>query len=564
MTLRLLLRPFCNFLKGGEVITGTHSIIILILGGTAFFLFGMSIASDNLQMLAANRIRDVIGKLSASSAMSVLAGIVITVIMQSSGAVTTMLVGLGTAGVITLPQVMGIILGTGIGTTITTQLLSLNIAQLGLPLFGFAFVVHFLTHKKTLSRIMMAVMGFGLMFWGLEVIGFGTAELKNVSLFTSSLEYMRSNPLTMLLITAGFTALVHSSAAVVGIAMAMVAANLMTVTDAFYWVYGANIGTTATALMAASGGNSVGKQVAWAHCIHKTIMVALFYFFTPTVAEWIQSSEPARDVANAHLFFNIMGSVMFYPFIKQGAALVEKIFPPSANEKEFSVKYLDRVNFESPSVVLAHAERECLRMADIVVSMIKDAIVILKNENIDLAEDLRARDNKVDMLNREISLFITKYMDTNDGTLHRQMVRLFGFASDLESAADVIDNSILELARKKHSLKVEFSEQGWSELQNLHSAVMEVAALSVSCFQMQSKDLAAKVVFKKRVIRKMEKTMREAHISRLVEGRKESINTSSIHLDALSDFRRVVGLLANHVYVFLRDSDKYNVFPRRE
>lgn len=544
--------------------TSTHSIIVLIFGGTAFFLLGMNIASDNLQSLAANRVRDIIAKLADKPVLGVLAGVAITVLVQSSGAVTSMLVGLGTAGVVTLPQVMGIILGTGVGTTITTQLLSLNIAQLGLPLFAIAFTVHFLTHKKTLSRVMQAVMGFGLMFWGLEVIGWGTAELKNVSLFLSSLEYLRANPFAMLLLTAGFTAVVHSSAAVVGIAMSMATSNLISVSDAFFWVYGANVGTTATALLAASGGNVVGRQVAWAHCVHKVFMVTLFYFATPYLADLISTDVPARDVANAHLLFNLAGALIFFPFIAKGAALIEKFITPSPHEKEFSVKYLDRVNFESPSVVLAHAERECLRMADIVNSMIKDSLLILRNENADLVEDLRARDNKVDMLNREISLFITKYMDTTDGTLHRQMVRLFGYASDLESAADVIDNSMLELARKKHSLKVEFSGPGWSELESLHTAVMEVAALSLSCFQLQSKDLASKVVFKKRVIRKMEKTMREAHIARLVEGRKESINTSSIHLDVLSDYRRVVGLLANHVYGFLRDSDKYNITPRRD
>jgi len=545
-------------------LTSTHSIIVLILGGTAFFLLGMSIASDNLQSLAANHVRDIIAKLSSRPLFGVLAGVGITVLVQSSGAVTSMLVGLGTAGVVTLPQVMGIILGTGIGTTITTQLLSLNIAQLGLPIFAVAFTVHFLTHKKMLSRIMQVIMGFGLMFWGLEVIGWGSIELKNVSLFTSSLEYLRANPFAMLLLTAGFTALVHSSAATVGIAMSLATANLINISDAFYWVYGANLGTTATALLAAAGGAVVGRQVAWAHCIHKVLMVLFFYFLTPYAADWITTDIPARDVANAHLMFNVVGAMLFFPLIKQGAALIEKFITPAPHEKEFSVKYLDRVNFESPSVVLAHAERECLRMADIVNSMIRDSLLILKNENQDLVEDLRARDNKVDLLNREISLFITKYMDNTDGTLHRQMVRLFGYASDLESAADVIDNSILELARKKHSLKVEFSEAGWKELENLYEAVMEVASLSVSCFQLQSKDLAAKVVFKKRVIRKMEKTMREAHISRLVEGRKETINTSSIHLDVLSDYRRVVGLLANHVYVFLRDSDKYNIVPRRD
>lgn len=540
-----------------------HSIISLILGGTAFFLFGMSIASESLQNLAANRIRDMLSKLSRKPVLAVVSGVIITVIMQSSGAVTTMLVGLGTAGVITLPQVMGIILGTGIGTTITTQLLSLNIAVLGLPLFAVSFTVYFLTDKKTLGRVMRAIMGFGLMFWGLEIIGYGTAELKNVSYFVSSLDYLKANPIIMLMITAIFTALVHSSAAVVGIAMTLASSNLISVTDAFYWVYGANIGTTATALMAAASSNTVGRQVAWAHCIHKVFMVALFYFATPYIAQWISSDMVARDVANAHLLFNLAGALLFFPFIKQGAEFIEKIIPLSPTEKEFSVKYLDRVNFESPNVVLAHAERECLRMADIVNSMIKDSILVLKDENLDLVEDLRARDNKVDLLNREISLFITKYMDQNDSGLHNQMVRLFGYASDLESVADVVDNSILELARKKHSLKVSFSDSGWKEIESFHTAVMEVAALSVSCFQLSDQDLAAKVVFKKRVIRKLEKTMREAHIQRLVHGVKESINTSSIHLDVLSDYRRMVGLLANHVYAFLRDSDKMN-FSRNE
>lgn len=540
-----------------------HSIFILILGGTAFFLFGMNLVGESLQNLAANRVRDILSKLSNKPILGVLAGVAITVIMQSSGAVTTMLVGLGTAGVITLPQVMGVILGTGIGTTITTQLLSLNIAALGLPFFALSFTVYFLTHRKTLSRLMQATMGLGLMFWGLEVIGFGTAELKNIQVFVSSIEYLRANPITMVIITAAFTALVHSSAAVVGIAMAMASSNLISVTDAFYWVYGANIGTTATALMAASASNSVGRQIAWAHSIHKVFMVAIFYFATPYIAQFMTTDSVARDVANAHLIFNLAGAIIFFPFIKKGADFIEKIIPLSPAEKEFSVKYLDRVNFESPNVVLAHAERECLRMADIVNSMIKDSILVLKDENQDLVEDLRGRDNKVDLLNREISLFITKYMDQNNGGLHKQMVRLFSYASDLESVADVVDNSILELARKKHSLKVVFSDSGWKEIECFHKAVLEVSALSVSCFQLSDRDLAAKVVFKKRVIRKMEKTMREAHIQRLVLGVKESINTSSVHLDVLSDYRRMVGLLANHVYAFLSDSEKYN-FSRDE
>src|SRR6185437_9472841 len=118
-------------------------------------------------------------------------------------------------------------------------------------------------------------------------------------------------------------------------------------------------------------------QVAWAHCLHKVIMVSIFYFLTPYAAKLITTGNAARDVVDAHLFFNCCAAVIFFPFVKQGARLVQKLVPPRANEREFSVKYLDRATFESPSVVLAHAERECLRMADIVISMIKDSNIVL-------------------------------------------------------------------------------------------------------------------------------------------------------------------------------------------
>ena len=531
----------------------SHSIFVYLIGGTSLFLLGMKIVSDNLQNLAANRIRDMIAKLSGRPLLAVLSGIIITILVQSSGAVTSTLVGLGTAGVVSLEQVMGIILGTGIGTTVTTQLLSLNVATLGLPIFGIAFTIQFLTHKRVLNRVAQVVMGFGLMFFGLEVIGIGSQAIKSAALFPETLAYFHSNPLATIVVIAIFTAMIRSSAVVIGIAMTMASAGLIHITDAFYWVYGANIGTTATALLASVESNATGRQVAWANCLQKVIMVAIFYFLTPYAARLVSFGSPARQVADAHLLFNICAAIVFFPFIRRGAAFVQQLVPPKPNEREFSVKYLDRATFESPSVVLAHAERECLRMADIVISMIKDSQSILHDENPDLVSDLRARDNRVDLLNREISLFLTKYMRTDDHELHRQMVRLFGFASDLESAADVVDNSLIELAEKKNALKLVFSNEGWKELETLHAAVVEVAELSVSCFQLQSKDLAAKVVFKKRVIRKMERMLRETHIERMAAGRKETINTSSIHLDVLSDYRRIVGLFSAHVYTFLRE-----------
>lgn len=543
--------------------TVEHSSFLITLGGISFFMLGMNLASENLQKLAANRTRDLITTLSRRPLFGVLVGIGLTLIIQSSGAVTSMLVGLGSAGVFSLQQVMTVILGSTVGTTFTVQLLSLNLAQYGLPVFTFAFTVFFLTTHRALKQVMATAMGFGLIFFGLEMIGMGTEALRDVHVFSSFLQQLRENPFMTLVVTATFTGIVHSSAVTIGFAMTLAGSGQITLEDAVYWVYGANIGTTATALLASFGGNYVGRQVAWAHCFYKILSVLLFLPFTGKIAELLSLGNPQRDVANIHTAFNIAAAAVFFPFTKYGARFIEKIFPPRDTEKEFAVKFLERGIYQSPSVALAHAEREVLRMTDIVLSMVKDACRLLKDESLELEHDIRQRDDRVDLLNREINLFLVRHMNEDNVISHQRMMRVIDFSTDLESAADVVDNNLLELARKKHTLKLEFSQEGWREIQEMHREVVKVVEMSISCFQVEDKDLAAKVVTHKRQIRHLERTFREAHIERLVKGRKESINTSSIHLDVLAELRRIVSIVSSHVYELLKDSEVYNALPRR-
>jgi phosphate:Na+ symporter len=258
-----------------------------------------------------------------------------------------MLVGLGSAGVFGLQQVMSVILGSTVGTTFTVQLLSLNVAQYGLPIFAVSFTIFFLAKNRILKQVMATAMGFGLIFFGLEMIGFGTQELRNVQTFSAFLRSLNENPFLALLVTATFTGIVHSSAVTIGFAMALTVSGQISLVDAVYWVYGANIGTTATALLASFGGNYVGRQVAWAHCFYKIVSVLLFLPFTEQLANLFGSDSPQRDLANIHTAFNVGAAAVFYPFIKHGSRLIEKVFPPSESEKEFTVKFLDRGNYQS-------------------------------------------------------------------------------------------------------------------------------------------------------------------------------------------------------------------------
>ncbi len=530
--------------------------------GTCLFRFGMNMASEALQKLAANRIRDLLTRASDRPYVGIIVGILLTVVMQSSGAVTSMLVGLGSAGVINLKQVMSILLGTSIGTTITVQLLSLNVAQFGLPIFCMSFVVHFLNNKKILKNAMQVFMGFGLIFWGLELIGVGTLELRQSDWFSGILRTLVANPFITVIATSFLTAVVHSSAVTIGVAMALVGNGSITLADSLYWVYGANFGTTATALLASVGANYVGRQVAWAHCFYKLISVGVFYFFTDTFARLMSFESPMRDVANAHTVFNITAALMLYPFINRGSAVVEEFFKPSKREREFHAKYLDRTHFESLSVAMAHAQREVMRLGDIVFSMVRDSLTLYKNSNEELEESIQLRDTQADILHREINLYLTKFVDETN-TIPKEVMKIISFASDLESVGDVIDNSLLEMARKKHALKLEFSEQGWKELEDLHRLVTEITELSLSCFQREDKGIASKLILLKRELRKIEKRNRISHIERIAKGRQESINTSSIHLDLLSEYRRIVSLMVNHAYSQLKEEDLLNLHAHK-
>lgn len=541
-----------------------HSAFVLTLGGIAIFMLGMHTASDSLQKIAADRIRDIVTTLAKKPIWGVFLGIGLTTILQSSGATTTLLVGLGSAAVITLPQVMSVILGAAVGSTFTVQILSFNVSQFGLPVFALSFFVYFLSRRRIVKTCAAAVMGFGLLFFGLELIRLGTEDLRNLEAFQSFIKILSENPLYAIALTAFMTGVACSSTVTISLAMTLCTHGLISLDDSVYWIFGANIGTTATALIAASGGNYIGRQVAWAHTIYKTATVILFFPLAHYLAQYLATGSPAHDVANINTVYNVCGAIIFYPFIRKGAEMVQRLFPPAKSEMQYSVKFLNKKDWESPSVAVAHAEREALRMADVVTSMIDDSLKMFRREDMEMIEGMRRRDDRADLLARELNLYLAQQLDQAPDGLRAQMLKLMYFVTDLEAAADVVDNQLIELAQKKHHMKVNFSEEGWKDLEEISSAVLHVSNMSVACFQTQDKDLAAKVIFHKRNIRRLEQKMRESHVTRLVKGTPESIITSSIHLDVLGEYRRIVGLMSNHVYSLLKDSDPYGLLPRRE
>jgi phosphate:Na+ symporter len=526
---------------------------VVLMGGVALFMYGMTLASQALEKLMASRITRLMNRLSESQFLAIVVGISLTTLLQSSGAVTSMLVGLGSAKVINLPQVMGVIIGTAIGSTITVQIISFNLSQFAIPVFIFAFTVYFMAKKPGIKNIALVGMGFALLFMGLAMISNAAHYYAENPQIKEALRTLQENPHYSLIVSMLFCALVHSSAVTIGIAMGLAQAGAITLNDALFWVYGANIGTTSTALIAAVGSNHVGKQVAWAHFFYKVMSVAIF-LVQPVHEAFIgflaqTGSMTSRTIANGHLFFNLISAAIFFPFIKTGAKFIEKLFPKNPKD-DFTAEYLALNNYQSSALATSYANREILRTADIVLSMIQDSIKLFESNDPTLIESIKERDNKVDFLYRETKMFLLDHANKSNAVVHQNVMSMIMFLSDLERAADSIDINILTLSIKKSALKLEFSREGWEEIRLLHAQVLKVANMSIASFT--NRDLCEEVIKLKRELGREEIHLRESHIGRLNKGLRESINTSSIHLDLLSEYKRIAGLLCSHAYTGLR------------
>lgn len=534
----------------------THSNVIILFFGITLFLYGMKEASNNLQKLMANRIRDLLAKLSNQKFASLFLGTLLTVFLQSAGAVTSMLVNLGAAGVFTLKDVMPIILGSAIGSTITVQLISFKLANFGFGIFITCFVANYLSNSEKVKRITGVGLGFGLLFVGMELMGVGAKSIAHIDIVVKVFEALSESPATTVIITTIFTAFVQSSSVVLGFCMSLVASGIIDMDNAIYWIFGANLGTTGTALLASMGGNHISRQIAWSNVFYKVGAVLIFVFITREVLLFAEvfSSDGSRHIANTHTIFNIISAIVFLPFVNYGANWVERLFPPSKKDRPYQPKFINREGLERPALAIAQTHREILRMGDVVLSMLKDVIDLFNNDDPEMVVSIRERDNKVDILQSEIKAFLVRLGD--DEGLNSQLVHNISFVCDLESAADVIEKNILDAAVKANNLKLNFSDEGWEEITELHSMVYDLGLKVMTCFQLEDYVLANEIINLKREIRRVENDFRSSHYERLNKGLRKSESTSSIHLDLLSDLRRVSGLMTNQIYEILRMHDQ--------
>jgi phosphate:Na+ symporter len=533
------------------------TILLALFGGMALLLYGIRLSGEGLQRAVGARLRYLLTGLSRNRVVALFSGAAATALIQSSAATTLMLIGFVSAGLMSFRQTLGLILGADIGTTFTVQLIAFKVTEYALLLLGVGFLITFVAKRRVIKDVGQAILGFGLIFLGLKVILEGVAPLRDDPLAVELLKSVAGSPVVALLVAAVFSALVTSSAATIGLTLALAHQGLVDLRGAVAIVLGANIGTCATALAASAGATAEAKRVALAHIAFKVLGGALVLPFIGPFTALVASTaaDPARQVANAHTLFNIGISLLFLPFTPWAAQAVEALVPSDETaENPFRTRYLDERSLDQPALALGQATREALRMADVAQGMLRDVVHVFRADDQELLEDVERRDDQVDFLEREIKLFLARLgRETMGPDLSQKEIALITVIGNLENIGDIIDKNLMELARKKLYQGRRFSEAGWGEILEFHGLVAKNLERAIAAFAANDRSLAQEVLDQRPLIRQRERELRESHLGRLRAGLAESLETSEIHLDVLTNLKRISSHVSGLVFPILED-----------
>ncbi len=530
-------------------------IVFSLFGGVYLLLYGIRLAGDGMQRAAGSHLRVILGKLTQHPILGLLVGTGLAAATQGSSATTVMLVSLVSAGLLSLRQAIGVILGANIGTTITVQLIAFRIMDYALLMVGIGLAMMLHSRRGTFRHVGEAILGLAFIFLALKVMIDAMDPLRENPLFQEILLGMANQPVPALLVAAVLTALVQSSAAIIGLAITLALQGFMPLPLGMFIVLGANIGTCTAALLSSIGAPVEARRVAMAHVMSKLIGVAVVFPFVGLLAEPVAltAADVPRQIANFHTMFNVALALVFLPFAGPFANLVTRLVPDEKPAGDpMRPRYLDESVLDTPALALGQATREALHMADLVQEMFRDGMSALRHNDEALAEQLQARDDIIDRLVEHVKLYLTRLAEQGLAPEQsKREVSLLFLIQDLENIGDIIDKNLMELVKKKVAGRHEFSVDGTRDLECLSKLVGENLEVAVSAYATQDAELAQKVLRHKINVNRIERELRQAHIQRLHSGVKESFDTSAIHLDVLSNLKRINSHATNIAYVVL-------------
>jgi phosphate:Na+ symporter len=534
-------------------------IFIQLLGGLGFFLLGMDQLSSGMKSLAGRRMRHILEKFTATKGGGVLFGILLTVLFQSSSAASVVMVGFVDAALLSLGQSLAVMLGTGIGTTITAQLIAFKLGTYSLGFVGIGFLFKAFG-KRRWSYIGQIVMALGILFYGMDLMSSGMEPLGSVERFTRWLVYLE-NPIWGIVAGTVFTALIQSSAAFIGIVMTLTATGLLSVTDSLPLILGTNIGTTVTALIASLNSSLGGKRLAVANTLFRVagvlIMVWMLGFWEQLT--WSFSAENAsegRFLANAHTIFNVFMTLVFLPFTGIIGVIVKKLVP-ERTKKTFHLNYLKPELIGSGEMMLPFLKKEVIDMGQLVLKMVDQSLLPFFDREAKVLDELRANEKKVDNYREEINRFLISMNEKmSPEEWSDEIYRFLHVINELEQIADIVSVNIARQGDKWLDANIRFSREGGKELKNYQQRCIKQLARALHLLEDWEPEKAMKMKRKYRKYALMAYEMEIHHYKRLLAPKSQSVESSKVHIELLN-LLRMINSHATNIgrMVFMEGSD---------
>lgn len=528
-----------------------------LFGGLALFLFGMDQMADALKAVAGERMKDILGKLTTNRFTGALTGAFVTGIINSSSVTTVLVVGFITAGLMSLSQSVGIIMGANIGSTVTAQLIAFQVTKAALLMIGVGFVMLFVSKNEKIRHYGAMLMGLGLVFFGMGVMSDAMKPLRS---FEPFLAFMRTleNPLISVLIATAFTALIQSSAATMGIAIVMATQGFITLPVGIALAFGANIGTCATALLASIGKPREAVRAAVVHIMFNVFGVLIWFAFIPQLAAFTTSISPQypdlvgaarmaaetpRQIANAHTLFNVANTILFIGFTTQFARIAEWLVPDRPLTEEGLVvraKYLDDELLAAPSLALDRVRLEILHMGEVVQKMMSKIMPAILSGNRETLEEIKRMDDDVDALHAQIIVYLGKISRlTLTEKQTADLIHLMEAVNDLENIGDVIETNLIVLGNERISEGVSISQPTREVLSNFHVAVNRSVQAAVQAVAQNNPLPAQTVIAMKQEISRIADSAAAHQARRLVAEEPNRIPAYTIEVDIIEKLKRI-------------------------
>lgn len=527
-------------------------IVISLLGGLGLFLYGMNLMGESLEKVAGSKMKKIIELLTKNIFMGVLLGAIVTAVIQSSSATTVMVVGFVNAGLMGLPQAVGVIMGANIGTTVTAQIVSFDLTGMAPLALGIGILLYLFSGNEKYKQVGEVFIGFGLLFTGMESMKMAVSPLAEYKGFTDLLATFGRYPILGLLLGFGITAIIQSSSAAMGMLVVLASQGLVPLSSALPILYGQNIGTCVTSLISSIGANKNAKRAAMIHLIFNILGTIIFLILlNGIVVKFVVSLDPgnvARQIANVHTIFNIVSTILLLPCNKLIVKLAMKIVPDREDELEEDesrvIKYIDDRMIQTPPIALASTIKEVSRMGEKARDNVDYAMEGILDASAEGIEKCFKQEKIINQLQKTILNYLLKLSKAPLSDEDRETVdTLFNTVNDIERIGDHAEN-LAEIAQSAIDSQVSFSEQGQNEISDMYNKVIASYSYALEAMVTSDVNLACKVIKMEEQVDIMEESCRVNHMRRL-NNNLCSIDNGIIYFEILTNLERISDHAAN-------------------